>query len=433
MSRRLADAFYLTLPARAWAWATYDFANTIYSMNVITMYFAQWIVVDLGFEDIAYSSAYALSMAGVALTMPFFGALADGRGRHLRYLLYYTVGCVVFTAAIGVVGPRAGTAAARGLLALGGFVLANYFYIGGQTFYNAMMRRVSPPGQTGRVSGLGTALGYLGAIVGLVVVWPFVKGWVPGFAAARTSAFVPTAVFFLLFALPIFIWGREARRAEAPRVSAAAAASKVWETLKRARRRPEVFKFLAGNFFLEDPVATAIVFMAVYAQRVFGMADDAKIPLFIVSTTFAVAGAAAAGFVTDRWGPKRTTVATSLGWAGTFVLIALARHPVLFWVGGALVGIGLGFTWTAARPFLATLVEHGEQGEFFGLYALSSRAAAIVGPLVWGGIVYAAAAWPTGKYRLAVASLAILELVAAVVLSTVKAPQKNVAASPAIT
>ena len=429
--RRIADAFYLTLPRRAWAWATYDFANTVFSMNVITMYFAQWIIVDLGFEDISYSIAYSVSMIAVGLTMPAFGAMADARKNRLRCLLVYTVGCVAFTVTIGNVASVSAPIMWKGVLALAAFALANYFYIGGQTFYNALLRTVAPPGQTGRVSGLGTALGYVGAIAGLLLVWPFVQGWVPGFAKGRPSAFIPTGLIFLVFSVPTFIWVRESALG-AERRSARWGLNKVVQTFKRARRRPDVFKFLVGNVLLQDPVATAIIFMAVYANVVFGMPDEAKIPLFIVATTFGVAGAAVAGFVTDRWGPRKTTIATAAGWAATFVFIAAANHPVLFWIGGSLVGVGLGFTWTAARPFLASLVGEHEQGEFFGLYSLSSRVAAVVGPLLWGVIVYAAGAWPVGKYRLAVASLAVLEVAAAFVFASVKPgprPDASAAAS----
>ncbi|MGD8718218.1 MAG: MFS transporter [Candidatus Zixiibacteriota bacterium] len=420
--RRLADALYLTLPGRAWAWATYDLANTVFSMNVITMYFAQWIIIDLGFEDISYSIAYSASMLAVAVTMPILGALADAGKNRLRGLLIYTVGCVAFTLAIGNVAALVRPIYWKGVLGLVAFGLANYFYIGGQTYYNALLRTAAPPGREGRVSGLGTALGYVGAIVGLIAVWPFVNGWVPTLAEGRAAAFIPTALILLLLSLPVFVWLKEPREG-AERRSPAWGLRKIVSTFKRARERPEVFRFLIGNLFLQDPVATAIVFMAVYANVVFEMPDSAKIPLFIVATTFAVIGAAVAGFVTDRWGPRKTTIVTALGWAGTFVLIAAANHPALFWVGGSLVGIGLGFTWTAARPFLAGLVAEEEQGEFFGLYSLSSRVAATVGPLLWGGIILAAKAWPVGKYRLAVASLAVLEIIAALIFMSVKAPR----------
>lgn len=414
---RVKAAVFLNVPGRAWAWATYDFANTIFSMNIITMYLAPWVIIDLGFEDIAYSVAYATSMAAVGLTMPVIGTAADWKRNHLGFLFYYTVACVAFTAALGVVARAGFSVFWKGTLALVIFGFANYFYIGGQTFYNSLLVKVARPGEIGRVSGLGTALGYVGAIFGLLLVWPFVKGALPALGTGRPAAFIPTAFFFLVFALPTFIWVKPSGRNG--NISPPPEQLQIRSALRRVRERPGVIKFLVGNFFLEDPVATAILFMAVYAEKVFGLRDDAKIPLFIVSTTCAVLGAAAAGHVTDRWGPKSTTVATAWGWAATFVFITLVSHRFLFWIAGGLVGVGLGFTWTAARPFLSGLVKADEQGEFFGLYALSSRAAAIVGPLLWGGVILAAGAWPVGKYRLAVASLAVMEILAAFMLRAV--------------
>ena len=414
---------FLKLPLRAWLWASYDFANTIFSMNIITLYFAQWVVIDLGLPDLAYGASYSLSMAVVGLTMPAFGAVADARRSHTPHLIGYTVACVVLTAALAACAAIPGPNHVKAFAALAVFAGANYFYIGAQTFYNALLLPVSPAGRAGYVSGVGTALGYLGAIAGLLLVWPFVGGKVPFFAAGRASAFLPTAAFFLLFAFPAWFAVREDRTG-APRPSAAWGFRKAWGTLKRARERPGVFRFLIGNVLLQDPVATAIVFMAIYAQRVFGMADEAKIPLFIVSTTFAIAGGAAAGFVTDRWGARKTTMATAVGWAFTFAFIAAARHPALFWVGGALVGVGLGFTWTATRPFLTALVGRDEQGEFFGLYNLAGRAAAIIGPLWWGAIIWAAGAWPVGKYRLAAASLVVFEVAAFFVFRKIATPGK---------
>jgi UMF1 family MFS transporter len=48
----------------------------------------------------------------------------------------------------------------------------------------------------------------------------------------------------------------------------------------------------------------------------------------------------------------------------------------------------LGGLWTTSRPLLAELVPREELGRFFGLFSLSGRAAAVVGPLVWTAIVY---------------------------------------------
>lgn len=190
------------------SWALYDFANTIYSMNVVTMYFAQWVVVDLGLEDIFYGAAFSASMVLVAVTVPVLGAAADASGRRLTFLLWFTIGTCVFTAGLAVPASMRSVTVA-GAVGLALFCLANYFYGGSLAFYNALLPAVSTPANVGRVSGAGVAFGYAGTIFGLVMVLPFVEGWVPGFGSGRPAAFVPTALLFALFALPTFIWVRE--------------------------------------------------------------------------------------------------------------------------------------------------------------------------------------------------------------------------------
>ncbi len=59
----------------------------------------------------------------------------------------------------------------------------------------------------------------------------------------------------------------------------------------------------------------------------------------------------------------------------------------IFWVMGSLVGIFLGSTWTASRPLLTSLAPKEVLGQFFGLYSLSGKAAAILGPIIWGFVI----------------------------------------------
>ena len=37
------------------SWALYDFANTIFSMNVATLYFSVWLIKDLGASSTLYA------------------------------------------------------------------------------------------------------------------------------------------------------------------------------------------------------------------------------------------------------------------------------------------------------------------------------------------------------------------------------------------
>jgi MFS family permease len=76
------------------------------------------------------------------------------------------------------------------------------------------------------------------------------------------------------------------------------------------------------------------------------------------------------------------------GWVVALVLFASSDSMPVIWVLGSVVGVLLGGLWTTSRPMLAELVPREELGRFFGIFALSGRAAAVVGPIVWTSIVY---------------------------------------------
>ena len=435
------------LPRGAVAWALYDFANTIFSMSVITMYLAQWVVVDRKVETFWYSLAYSGSMALVALTLPVLGALSDARpGGRLRFLLVFTVMAVGGTALIGSAAMNlpgtAGVAAA-----LVAFFLANYAFQGSLVFYNALLPLVSTPSTLGRVSGFGVAMGYLGSMAGLLLVAPFVDGKVPIFnwhvmepsAMGRAAAFYPTAFFFGIFSIPLFVRIRTDRRADASTVgpgrytethSAAAVAplsvrlraavAEVIEGIRDTRRYPGVRRFLIANYLFVDAINTVILFMAVYAYEVMGMPDSTKIPFFMVATTGAVVGSLLLGPIADKHGPKRTLEWILVGWGVALGSVVISASPIVFWAAGVLIGICLGGVWTTSRALLARLTPESAHGRFFGLYALSDKAAAVVGPLLWGLIIWAGKPLGPARYRLAVLSLTLFMLAGLWVLRGVR-------------
>jgi UMF1 family MFS transporter len=377
------------------SWAFYDFANTIFSMNIVTMYFAQWIIVDNKKEDIYYSTSYALSMFLVAITMPVLGAISDVKGKRKPFLLTLTLGCIFSTILIGVTSNNVVDVNTKMFLALTFFVVANFCFEGGLVFYNALLPEVSTKDNIGKVSGLGVSLGYVGAIVGLLLVKPFVEGNLFGMkipftsAGGREKAFIPTALFFLLFSLPIFLWVKEKVREsfDKEKVKIKLAFLRVWEGISNTQKYPGVLRFLIANFFLADAIATVSIFMAVYAQLVMGFPDSAKIWFFIVSTTSAVIGSFLCGYVTDFIGPKKTLFFVIIGWILSLSVVMFIADKTIFWIMGSLVGIFLGSTWTASRPLLTSLAPKEVLGQFFGLYSLSGKAAAILGPIIWGFVI----------------------------------------------
>jgi UMF1 family MFS transporter len=147
------------------SWCLYDFANTIFSMNVISLYFALWVTVDHDGQDILYSTALSLSMLAVALSVPVFGALSDTTGKRRAPLIGLTLLCIFSTGLIGTTDHLW-----TGLIL---FMVANYGYQSALVFYNGMLPSISQGSHVGLVSGYGVALGYLGSIIGMLMVKPF--------------------------------------------------------------------------------------------------------------------------------------------------------------------------------------------------------------------------------------------------------------------
>lgn len=390
------------------SWALYDFANTIFSLNIISLYFALWVTVDHGAEDILYSIAFSGSMLFNALTAPVLGATSDRWGRRLPFLFFFTLICVVFTALIGRAGGLSG-----GLVV---FAVANYAFQAGLIYYDALLATVSDEKTRGRVSGLGVAMGYVGAILGILMVKPFVD------QGGRGSAFLPTAVLFLLFALPCFLFVREGKGNTSPWrwQHLREGYSQLLTTWQNARQYSNLLRFIAARLLYVDAVNTVIAFMSVYATKVIGFSDSQVQRLLITSTTCAVVGSFGYGFLVERLGPKKTLSVVLVQWVVVFSVAAASFHQGVFYAIGALAGLSLGATWTCDRVFLTRLAPPEYLGQFFGLYALTGRLAAVVGPMIWGGTIWALADWGLARYRVGILALLLLLLAGLIVLQAVQ-------------
>ena len=284
------------------------------------------------------------------------------------------------------------------------FIVANYTYQAAQPFYNAMMPDLVPREEQGRLSGIGTAVGYVGTIVGLLLIFPFFGGEMPlvgplpaSFVdtlralvpftshAGRVSTFVPTALLFLLFSLPLFFFCRDHYPVvEKTAINWRQAFRDVLNTLRDARRYPGTLPFILASFLYQDAIGTIVSFMAIYAIKAMRFPDGTETTLFLVLTIPAIFGSYLAGVLSDRLGAKRTLVLTIVGWIILLVAMVLVPSQTAFWGVGLLIGLIFGGVPTIERPLLLSLVPKEEAGRFFSLMLLSSRAAAITGPFIWG-------------------------------------------------
>ena len=192
---------------------------------------------------------------------------------------------------------------------------------------------------------------------------------------------------------------------------------RVWKSIKNTKQHPGLLRFLVAKFLYEDSIQTIIIFMGVYTQAVMGFTSAETTNFFIIVIPAAVLGSILCGVLTDHYGPKNMLVAVIILWVISLIIIIATMSRSVFWFIGAGVGILLGSTWTAARPLLITLSPANSLGEFFGLYALSGKVAAILGPLLWSTVAMSLARFgPVVKYKSAIGVLALVMLIGLVVL-----------------
>jgi UMF1 family MFS transporter len=233
--------------------------------------------------------------------------------------------------------------------------------------------------------------------------------------------FVPTALLFLLFSLPLFFFCHDHHPArEKTRVAWREAFEGVVETLRDTRRYPGTLRFILASFLYQDAMGTIITFMAVYAVEAIGFRQGAEVSLFLVLTLPAIVGSYVWGVLTDRVGPKSTLVLVVGCWIALLVAMIVSHSRTGFWVVGLLIGLIYGGINVVERPMLLSLVPEAEAGRFFGLMVLSARAAAILGPLIWGYTVKALKpSMGADAYRVAVGTIAVGFVLALVLLWSV--------------
>ena len=379
------------------SWAVYDFASTVFSMNVISLYFALWVTVDKGGEDILYSSALSVSMLAVALSAPILGAISDQTGRQVRPIALLSMMCILCTAGLGMVDSL--------YAALVLFVFANYGYQSAMILYNSMLPQVSRGASPGLVSGYGVAMGYLGSIVGLLMVKPFVNN------GGRSAAFIPTAIMFLVFSLPAFFFIKDA----APNLAVKPGVRQAFRTLKQTigevRAYRNLFHFIMIHFLILDVVNTAIAFMSIYASKVIGLDNNQINSFLITSTVSAMTSAYLIGWLVKRKGAIFSYWLVLWLWAAALAIAVSSQSQAMFWAVGPLAGMGMGGVWVVSRPLLAELSPPEKVGEFFGLYGLAGRASSIIGPMLWGTTVFLLEKTGAFKYRAAISVLLLITLI----------------------
>jgi MFS transporter, UMF1 family len=403
------------------AWTFFDFANTAFSVIIVTVIYSRYFTNHVaGGQRWLWGLAVSLSMIFAAALSPPLGAVADFSRNRKRFLLLFTIACVICTALMFFVHEG------MILTGLALFVVANIGFEGGLVFYDAFLPGLTSRNSYGRVSGYGFAMGYVGALaVLLIVMFMLPQAADPDYQFYVRLSFVVAAAFFLVFSLPLFLFVHEPplefERPQSLLRTGFQRASETFRSLFVRKEHPSIARFLVAFFIYNDGILTIIAFAAIFAEHNLHMSDSAIIAFFAIVQTSAVVGSVFFGIVADKIGPKKTITITLIIWVAIVIGAYFVESIAAFYVVALGAGIAIGSSQSASRSLMALLTPRSREAEFFGFYdGLCGKASAVVGPLVYGILA------DLTNERLAALAIGVFFLVGLVILQKVEEPERRI-------
>lgn len=397
----------------AFSWMLFDWAAQPYHTLLITFIFAPYFTAHVAPTPVEGQQLWGLAtgVAGliIALSAPVLGAMADLSGPRKPYVAGFTLLAVLGASALYFAWPHPDANIALILIA---FAIALIGIEFATVFTNAMMPGLVSREELGKLSGSGWALGYAGGLVSLVLVLGLMSanpesgktllglspilGLDPATHAGDRASGPLSAIWLLVFIIPLFLFTPDTPAISGKPLAVRAALQKLWGTIKSLPKRRSYFAFLMSSMIYRDGLNALYAFGGIYAAGVLGL-TIIQIGVFGILAAFTgVIGAFVGGRMDAKYGPRRVVfwccwllafacaivVSTT---PETILYVVPTNNPstplIVFYIAGALIGAAGGAMQAASRTLLVHQVEESEVAEAFGLYALSGRATAFLGPL----------------------------------------------------
>lgn len=393
-------------------WALFDFANTSFSITIVTfvyaVYFKETVARNQPVGDFYWSLGTGISMIIVALISPFLGAIADHSAGKKRFLLFFTLLCITSTSLLYFISEGK---IVEGLIL---FILANIGFEAGLVFYDAFLPEISDEKNYGRTSGFGFAMGYIGSFASLIIVYPLVVN-----NLVRYS-FPVSALFFLIFSIPLFLFLPDTKKnIKSEKHFFQIGWERITFTISHLKNYKNLGLFLIAFFFYIEGVNTAIYFSGIYAKSTLNFSFSELTVFFMIAQTTAVLGSIIFGVIADSIGQKKTIYLTLVIWFIVIFSASIIQSKFGFFIIGCIAGLGMGSTQSVSRSLMSKLTPPDKKTEFFGFYSFFGKSSAVFGPLVFGFV-----SWQTGSQRFAILTTGIFFTIGMLVLKNVKEPSR---------
>jgi len=389
-------------------WASYDITNTIFFIGVVGIFFPLWVTNDIGGNDATVGFTMSAAMVVSLVLAPFFGTITDHYLTKVWYLAGFTFIAILAVPIIGEI-PFS--------LALVVYSISIVcIYLAGIA-YNALLNNISTPQNIGSIAGIGVALGYLGAVLIVVIAAELAV------EAGNIFGFRISSVLMLVFSLPAILFLRPKEK-QLGDIGIQAIIKKTLLDLNMVfieiKRYKYVSRFLMARFFYAWSLNTAQSFAILFGTETVGYSARYVEYILLIGILVGIPSAFLWGKLIDLIGAKKSISITTFFWSISLVMVAIAPSVDIlgdgFWITMAVIcGFLIPGVWVTDRPLMIQITPPDKVGQFFGLHGMVGRIASIIGAFSWGLVVVTLGIGQQG----AIINLAICTMISFIIMQFV--------------
>lgn len=374
------------------AYCLYDWANSPFATVIITFifsaYFERAIVGDAEKASILWGWSISISAFLIACLSPFIGRHIDNNLSYKFWLSTFTIIAAIGASLFWFAYPVPQSIIFVCILV----VISNIAFELGSMVYNSLLPTFSIKKKIGSLSGKAWASGYAGGITCLIIIlFGFIQTDNPLFGIEKDmSANIRiagpiVAIWFICFSLPLILKTNNINNKK--KKNNENLFIEVIKNIKSLFTQSNKGRFLLARMIYTDGLNTLFAFGGLYAAGTFHMSFSEIIVFGILINITAGLGALFFSFIEDRIGAKYV-INISLIFLIIFGFSTLIiNSKELFLLFGSALGFFIGSIQSSSRSFMSRYIVNGNNAETYGIYAVSGKCTAFLGPALLALIV----------------------------------------------
>jgi len=367
---------------KLFSFSLYDVGNSVFPMIVIasitSSYFVNNVVDDQQNGTALWQLTIGIVGIIVALLMPYLGKIADSKenGRTF-YLRLFSIFCIISIGCFWFIQPYPSYT----IYALIILLISGITYEMSNSLYNASLKNCSPSDLTFG-SGIGFGSGFIGGVVLFFLILQLLILPEKNIFNLNKENYdhirfihVILALWFLLFSIPlIFISNINHPAVQYKKNTYQETKSLIWKN-----GITNTGRFLLARLLYVDGLVIITTTIGIFGTSVMGLTLQQLLILGLLANISGAIGCYIFGFFIKN--DKLTVIVTLTILILLVLIISINTSKILFIILVIIATFFSGPLQSSSRVIMANLTDDDRQGFSFGVFTLSGKITAFLGPI----------------------------------------------------